>query len=205
MSKFIKRSMLILMILPLMACAQENAPFKEGEHYFTLDKEVATNSVDKIEVLELFWYGCPHCFALEPSLNAWRKTAADDVDFQRMPAVMGRGWDIHGRAYYAVQQLGALDKTHEALFSALHRSGAKLYDQIALAGFYAQYGVSEQDFNKAYGSFSVNSKLQKAKLQQKAYRARGVPAIIVNGKYRVGSQTDMLKVVDYLVMKERGL
>ena len=201
----LKRVVILLMILPVMACAQDKAPYKEGEHYFKLDKEVATTSGDKIEVLELFWYGCPHCYALEPRLNKWLETAPDDIAFQRMPAVMGRGWDVHGKAYYAVEQLGALERTHEALFAALHRTGAKLYDQASLAGFYAQQGVDAQEFNKAYASFSVNSKLQKARLQQQAYRARGVPAIIVNGKYRVGSQKDMLKVVDYLVDNERSL
>ena len=204
MKKIVRQLVMLLMFVPLVACAQEeNAPYKEGEHYFKLRDEVATKDPSKVEVLELFWYGCSHCFALEPRLKSWEKTIPDYVDFQRMPAVMGRGWDIHGRAYYAAEQLGLVEATHEALFNAIHRNRAPLFDNVALAGFYAQFGVDELTFNKAYKSFSVNSKVQQAQLKQRKYQARGVPAIIVNGKYRVDSQKDMLKVVDYLVEKER--
>ncbi len=204
----LKRAVLLLLIFPLAACA-ESDKYQEGDHYVQLSKPVATANADKVEVLELFWYGCPHCYALEPSLNKWVAEAPDYVEFKRMPGLMASSWLDHGKAYYAAEVLGVVDKTHEALFTAIHRYGQQLADQASLAGFYASQGVNEDEFNKVFSSFAVKSKINQAKAKQRNYRASGVPAIIVNGKYRVSTTMKagpqgLFDVVDFLVEKERS-
>lgn len=209
MLQIIKKSLLVLIMIPLIACAESGAKFVEGEHYVELPRSVATSASDgKIEVLELFWYGCPHCYQLEPRIERWLTDLPRDVEFVRMPAVMGRNWELHARAYYAAGLLGVLDQTHAPLFDAMHKKRERLYDQNSLAAFYARHGVKEADFNQAFKSFSVNSKIMKAKKRQRDYRATGVPAIIVNGKYRVGTtmkagDAGLFDVVEYLIKKER--
>jgi len=198
---------LSLVILPLGACADTNSPYKEGEHFVELPKPVSTVNPDKVEIVELFWYGCPHCYGLEPLLNDWLKTVPEDVEFVRMPALMARGWESHGRAYYTAEVLGVVDKTHKELFTAIHRERQQLMDQISLAAFYARHGVDEVDFNKTYNSFAVNSRVQQAVAKQRGYRATGVPAVIVNGKYRVGTTMKagakgMFDVIDWLIEQE---
>lgn len=209
MLQLVRKSLFLLIVLPLFACAQSDSVYQEGEHYVKLSQPVATSvPAGKIEVLELFWYGCPHCYQLEPRVEKWLADLPPDVQFVRMPAVMGRNWGVHARAYYAAELLGIADKAHAALFDAIHRKRELLFDPQSLGGFYSAYGVKASDFEQAYNSFSVNSKIMKATNKQKAYRATGVPAIIVNGKYRVGvamkgGEQELFDVVDYLVKKER--
>jgi thiol:disulfide interchange protein DsbA len=209
MLKLLRRAIFILLVLPLVACAESDR-FQEGDHYIKLSKSVATKSSGKIEVLELFWYGCPHCYSLEPSLNAWTAKLPSDVQFERMPAFMASGWEAQGRAYYTAEVLGVVEQTHEALFKAIHMYKQRMGSQKELSAFYASHGVDEARFNKAFKSFAVQSKINQAKLKQRDYRASGVPAIIVNGKYRI-SQTmkagaqGMFEVIDFLIAKERAL
>ena len=204
----LKRALLVLLVFPIVACA-EPARFQEGVHYVELPKAVSTGSSDKIEVLELFWYGCPHCYALEPTLNSWVDKKPSDVAFKRMPGLMARSWIDHGKAYYTAEALGVLDQTHEELFNAIHKFRKRISDQDSLAKFYASHGVDKDKFIKTFNSFSVKSKLNQALSKQKAYQASGVPAIIVNGKYRVSTtmaagQNGMFEVINFLVEKERA-
>ena len=164
---------------------------------------------DKIEVLELFWYGCPHCYAFEPYLQKWLAHKPADVAFRRMPAALNPGWKIHAAAYYVAEELGILDKVHEALFDAMHKEHKRLDTVDALADFFAKYDVSKESFLAAYNSFAVRAKMRHSEQQIKRYGVTGVPSIIVAGKYRTsatlagGSFDALLKVVDYLVDKER--
>ena len=208
MIRVLKKSLLMLLMIPLLACAEASGPYLEGEHYAELPDPVATGNSGKIEVLELFWYGCPHCYALEPRLEAWVEKLPQDVEFIRMPAVLARHWVTHARAYYAAALLGVEKETHSALFKAMHERRENISDQASLAAFFAKHGVEEKDFNQAFKSFSVSSKLQKAQMNQRKYRATGVPAIIVNGKYRVGmgmkgGDKELFDVVEFLINKER--
>lgn len=209
MLQLVKRSLFFILMMPLLACAESATNFKEGEHYVELSTPATTSAPEgNIEVVELFWYGCPHCFQLEPHIEHWLKESPNDVTFVRMPAVMGPGWELHARAYYAAALLGVEDKTHAPLFDAIHRKRENLFNQGALSAFYANYGVKPSEFDQALKSFSVNSKIMQAKNRQKDYRATGVPAIIVNGKYRVSTtmkagDKGLFDVVDYLIRKER--
>lgn len=209
MFKAAKRWLLCLLVIPMMACAQTDSPYKEGEHYIELSSSAATSDASKIEVVELFWYGCPHCYSLEPLVERWKAQVPSDVKFVRMPAVLNRTWEIHARAYYAAQALGVLKESHQDLFDALHKFRKPLISQESLAGFYTQYGVTEEDFNKAFKSFPVSGQISRVKKAQREYRTTGVPEFIVNGKYKVSGTmkagaSGLFDVVNYLIEKERA-
>lgn len=195
-------------LLLLTAHSAFAADWNPGQHYEGVSPPVRPDvAAGKVEVVELFWYGCPHCFAFEPSIEEWLKTKADYIEFKRVPAVFAKNWEVHARAYYATEQLGVTEKTHSALFEALHRDKAKLFTVDALAQFYARHGVAEADFRAAYDSFDVDSKTRNAIALTRKYGISGVPAVIVNGKYRssarkVGTYENLLKLVDFLAAKE---
>lgn len=182
----------------------------EGTHYQKLDTPVQTDSDGKIEVAEVFWYGCPHCYHFKPYVEAWEKTLPEDVKFVMLPAALGRSWEPHARAFYALEAMGDLNKVHDALFDALAGEHRSLETPEALAKFVAGYGVDAGTFIKNYNSFGVNARMQQAQSKIRGARITGVPAMLVNGKYKVsasmaGSHEAVLKVVDYLVDKERGM
>lgn len=184
------------------------ATFTEGVDYEILPQPGKVEVPGKQEVREFFWYGCPHCFQLEEPLEAWRKTLPADVNFIRTPAPMNSSWVPHAHAFYVAESLGKLDEVSEKLFNALHVKKEKVFSQDELATFFTQFGVSEQEFNKLYNSFSVRVKVRQAEALSKNYRLRGVPALVVNGKYLLKAQSgqssdSMLQVVQFLLDKER--
>lgn len=184
------------------------AEYSDGNGYTTIKNPVRTSDPSKIEVTEIFWYGCPHCYTLEPLVNAWKKDMASDIDFKYLPAVFGRGWLAHAKAFHIADLLGIESELRADLFNAIHVERRNLNSEDALADFFANYGVSENEFRKQYDSFAVNSRLSQADAKIRAYSARGVPGIIVNGKYLVSAQTangneNIFNVVNFLVEKER--
>jgi thiol:disulfide interchange protein DsbA len=208
MTRIWKAALCLLAVMAFGAHAQ-TPQWEEGQHYRELDTPVTTSSRDKIEVAEVFWYGCPHCFSFKPLIEAWEQDIADDVSFELIPAALGRTWESHARAFYTLQALGKLDETHDAMFNALARDRKELTDVESLADFVAQHGVDRDAFVKTFNSFGVNAKMQQASAKIRGARITGVPAMLVNGKYVVsasgaGSHEKMLEVVDYLVEKERS-
>lgn len=195
----------MLLSLPMAFAADQYSP---GHGYTVIASPVRTENPDKIEVTEVFWYGCPHCFHLEPISQEWQKHIPSDVDFHYMPAVFGRGWEAHARAYYVSELLGIHDKIHTPLFNAIHVEKQRLNTKETLAKFFEKFGVSEASFNKQYDSFAVNSRMSQADSKIRAYGIRGVPSLIVNGKYLVSAETaggsdNIFNVVDFLIEKER--
>ena len=183
--------------------------YVENTHYELVTPAQPTSSGDKVEVLELFWYGCPHCYQFEPYVQKWLKTKPANVEFGRIPGVFRPEWALFARAYYTQEALGVFDKTHEALFAAVHELKRKLETEDQLAAFFAENGVKDDDFRKAFRSFAVESKVRRAQEMSQRYGAKGVPTIIVNGKYRVGAtmpgvqtHANVFKVADYLIQKE---
>lgn len=184
------------------------AEFKAGEHYIELTTPAPTQNPDKVEVAELFWYGCGHCFQFEPVLQEWKKDLPEDVSFREVPALFGGVWNTHAQLFYTVQSLNKLEETHKAIFNAIHVEKKRLASEEEMIEFLEPYGISEEEFTKAWSSFGVRSKLAEAGRLAKAYRATGVPTLIVNGKYRieggmVGGFDKMLEVADFLVARER--
>jgi len=194
----------LLTVAAVPALAED---YVSGQHYQLVSPPQGTSTGDKVEVVELFWYGCPHCFQFEPVVDHWLENKPANVEFVRMPAVFARNWEVHARAYYACEQLGVLDKVHKPLFQALHVDKRRLFTQEELAAFFAELGVPEADFNTAYDSFDVDKKTRHAIAMTRAYGISGVPSLVVNGKYRssaqaAGTYEDLLKVVDHLAAKE---
>ncbi|RDL43354.1 thiol:disulfide interchange protein DsbA/DsbL [Marinomonas piezotolerans] len=199
-------ALILAFLLPLSgAWAQD---YSDGNGYTTIKNPVRTANPDKIEVVEIFWFGCPHCYALEPFTQAWKKNVAPDVEFSYMPAVFGRNWLAHAKAFHVASLLGIEEKVHTDLFNAIHQDGKRLNNEDDLAEFFTQYGVSEDEFRKQFNSFAVNSRLSQADAKIRGYGARGVPGIVVNGKYLVtaataGGNNRIYSVVDFLIEKER--
>ena len=202
---------MLVLLFPLMACAESTPTesYLPGKHYMVLDAPVRTRDATKIEVVEVFWHGCPHCYDFEPLVKAWKKTAGDDVDFWQSPAMWRANMNIHAQAFYTAKALGVLHQLNDALFTSLVVERKKLDDQDEVAALFAKYGVERADFDKAFNSFSVKSQVKQADARARSYQITGTPELIVNGKYRVsgrtaGSKEAMIKVVDYLIAKERA-
>ncbi len=199
----------LLWLLGSFALLQaQEADYQAGEHYIVLPAPATTADPEKIEVAELFWYGCGHCFQFDPIISEWKGNLAEDVSFREVPAMFGGAWNTHAQLFYTVESLGKLEETHSAIFAAIHQQNNRLADKDAMIELLADYDISADEFNKAWGSFGVRSKMEQATRLAKAYRATGVPTLIVNGKYRiegamVGGFDEMLKVAEFLVDKER--
>ncbi len=208
MTAILRVAVFVLATLSFGVQAQ-SAQFQEGEDYRALTNPVPTNSGDKIEVAEVFWYGCPHCYSFKPLIEKWEQDLPEDVAFELLPAALGQSWEPHARAFYTVKALDKFEQTHDALFDALARDRKPLNDAESLAEFLSEYGVDAEKFVKTYNSFGVNAKMQQAQARIRGARITGVPAMLVNGKYVVsaslaGSHERMLEVVDYLIEKERA-
>jgi thiol:disulfide interchange protein DsbA len=206
--KCLKRGVLVLFLPFFMVATACAEPYKEGEQYKALAQPQATASADKIEVVELFWYGCPHCYRLEPVIGNWLKNKPDDVEFVRMPAIVGPPWELLAKAYYTAEFLGVMDTVHYALIDAIHKDKKKVVDEAAVQAIFEAQGVSAEDFRNTFNSFAVAVKVNNARMMTKRYAISGVPTIIINGKYNTsgslaGSNENILKVVDYLVEQER--
>ena len=193
-----------LLITVSSSWAQE---FDEGIEYVKIDPPVKTSHPDKVVVTEMFWYGCPHCFRFEPYINKWKKNLPEGVIFEQVPSVLNPGWMEHARAFFALKMMGEVDKVHEKLFNAIHVKRMRLNNVDALADFVGKLGVDEKKFREYYHSFMVDSMIRKSRQKERKYGHRGVPSVIINGKYRTsasqaGSNARMIQVINYLVKQE---
>ena len=202
------RTMLAALIL--LFSANVMAAPQAGEEYRATAQALPTEQSGKIEVLELFWYGCPHCYHLEPQLAAWVKKLPQDVYFKRVPGLPQPAWAPMAKAYYAMEQLGVLEKLHGKLFEAIHKQRAlRPDDEAAVIDWITkQGGLDRKKVEAAFNSFSMNTKLMKAAQIFRASGATGVPALIIDGKYvssstMAGGNSQVLQVADYLIEKVR--
>ena len=184
--------------------------YVDGTHYETLANPVRTADPNKIEVTEVFWYGCPHCYAFEPLITSWEEKLPSDVAFVRSPGMWNPTMEVHAQIYYAAEALGIAEKIHPVAFNEIHQKRNYLQTEDAIRDMFVREGVAAADFDKAWKSFSVTSAVKRAGTRMRDYKVQGVPSLVVNGKYLVSAggavptQTDMLKVVDFLIQKERS-
>ena len=182
--------------------------FIEGTHYTRLDTPVQVRVPEgKIEVREFFWYGCPHCFKLEPYINKWEKP--ENVEFVTTPAVLGKNWVAHAYAYYALEALGKLDELHTVLFHALHTEKRRLLTIGQLAELFEHHGIKRAKFEEAVKSFLVDTQVKRAENLGKSYSISGVPTFVIGGKYKTspsmtGDYETFFKVVDFLIGQAGG-
>lgn len=201
--KFALKATLLTTMLSFATWAQAN--FVEGQDYKVLPNP-ETISGDVIVVREFFWYGCPHCYHLEPHMQKWAKTRPADVAFFQTPAAMNPVWEVGARGFYAAQQLDAQEKTHQMLFDAVHKDGDRniISSQQELGNWYASKGIDKAKFDSLYNSFAVTTKIERAKAAATRYGLSGVPAVVVHGKYVVsGEDAKVPQVVDFLINKVR--
>ena len=181
------------------------ANFVAGKDYTVLANPGKVDVPGKVEVREFFWYGCGHCFKLEPHMQAWLKTRPSYVNFVRTPAAMNPVWEANARGYYVAEALGKRRQIHLPMFHAIHDKGQQIFDQQSQAKFFVKYGIPEAQFNSMYNSFPVSAKIAESNKLAKQYQLTGVPAVVVNGKYVVqGEDAKVTQVVQYLVEKEKN-
>jgi thiol:disulfide interchange protein DsbA len=186
-----------------------NAEPAAGIEYIPLSPAQPTESGKNVEVIEFFWYRCPHCFRLEPDLSAWLKKKPKDVVFRRVPAVLSEPWAPLARAYYAMESLGLGEKLHERLFSAIHVEGKDMNNEGVLFAWMEAQGVNRQRFVDAYKSFAVSAKVNRARQMTREYGLEGVPTLVVDGRWRTdvskagGTHQALFTVVDHLIVKAR--
>ncbi len=182
--------------------------YELGVHYEQLRIPVVTQDPAKIEVVEMFSYMCVHCFNFDATVSEWARRQSSDVDFRREPAIFNKTWELLAQAFYASKALGVTEKTHDAMFEAIHTRNEDMRTPAKMAALFNKTaGVTEADFMRAFNSFSVRSKVQQADTRGRQYRIAAVPTLIVNGKYKVdgrmaGSNTGMLRIAEYLIKKE---
>lgn len=191
--------------------APTSARFKEGTHYQKIVPAQPTSvATGKVEVAEVFWYGCAHCFTLDPALESWRaKNKPAYVEFTRVPAMWNDAARMHARVFYTAELLGKLDELHSLIFREIHVSNNQLNTVDKIGAFFQQHGVSKEEFTKAFSSFAVESKLQRADLLNRRYRINSVPTMIVNGKYSLdegsaGGEPQLFGLIEELAAHEHG-
>jgi thiol:disulfide interchange protein DsbA len=193
-----KRFLAFLAVALLLA-----PPLATAQRYVELKPPQPTEAGGKIEVVEFFWYGCIHCYNLEPALEGWLKKLPPDAQFRRVPAVFNPRWEHDARIFYAFEALKLLDKLHRPFFDAIHQDRLRTDDPKALAQWLQRQGVDAQKFSDVMKSFSVHSKTQRAKLMTAGYKIDGTPAIAVDGRYTVSAGEGMLETVSQLIGQAR--
>ena len=191
---------------PAMAQARQ---FKEGKDFKRLDKPVAPDApAGKVDVIEFFWYSCPHCNAFEPTLDAWVKAAPKDLSIRRVPVAFNASFVPQQKLYYTLEGMGKLEALHAKVFRAIHVEKAKLAKDDEILAWVTQQGVDVAKFKEVYGSFSVANQVRRASQLQDSYGVEGVPSMGVAGKYytdgtMAGSKQTVLQVVEYLAATAR--
>ena len=204
------QTILSLFFSVLLFCGPGSADeqFVAGKHYEEIKPPLSTSAPPgQVEVLEFFWYGCPHCFEFEGHIAQWIKKQKSYVSFARVPAVFSDTWFSHAKAFYAAAELGILPKSHFALFKTLHIEGEKVYTEEAIVNFLTGFGVNQEKVRKTFDSFATTNRAKKAEALTKKAGLSGVPSIVINGKYRssarlAGGYDKLLELVTFLAAKE---
>jgi thiol:disulfide interchange protein DsbA len=187
-------------IAPAAVAQPQQAPF------LYVEPPIATDTPGKIEVVEFFWYECPHCYQLEPALEKWIPKLAKDVQFRRVPATFNERWILSARVFYALESMGIEDKLHKSLMDAIHRDRLRITDERQLTDWLARQGVDVAKFRAALTSFAVEGRLKRAMQLVRDSRIDGVPALMIDGRYLVAAQSSterMLATADALINEAR--
>lgn len=180
----------------------------EGRNYHRLQMPQPTEANGKVEVIEFFWYGCPHCMKFEPLLKAWVKKLPADVSFKEVPAILSESWAPGARLFYTLEAMGVLERVHDDVFAAMINQRLNLGNENVLFDWIANKGIDRKAFADTYKSFSIDAKVRRAAEMTQEYGFSGVPALVIGGKYSPGpelqSYQHMLEVADFLIAKNRA-
>jgi len=201
-------SLFFVAITAQVTAAPTQQFFQKGVHYKEVDGAQSSYQGEKVEVLELLWYGCQTCYVIQGGLENWVAGAGNTINYRRMPAVVHDNMMLLARAFYAAEVLGVMSKIHKPLFSAVHESRRQLVTETAVAEFFVEQGVAEKDFTRALNSAYVNGKIRRSRIMSQRYGIQGAPSIIVDSKYLVDpslvrSPEEFIDVVGFLVNKVR--
>lgn len=202
-------------LLALGASAAPDNP-KSGVDYRTLEKAQPTDGGKRVEVIEFFWYSCPHCNSLEPALNDWVAKQGDKIAYKRVPVAFRDSMAPQQKLYYTIEAMGLIDKLHHKVFQAIHVQRKPLDTEAAITTFMVNEGIEKQKFLNVFNSFGVQSKTRRASQLQQAYQIDGVPLLAVEGRYltspaivgaSIGSRADPVlhaatfQVLDWLIAR----
>ncbi len=193
---------------------QQKFKYEEGTHYTRfVPTQPTMGGPDKVEVAEFFWFGCPHCYDLEPYMNQWEATMPANVRLVRIPVAWNRAAALHAKLYYTGEALGTMgaiddpDAFRNAVFAEFHQRGNRLLSEDSMKRLAARFGASEEDFESAWNSFDVDRKMKMAQDLASRYSIDAVPAIVVNGKYKTGASltggnANLIEAIDELIARE---
>ncbi|MBS0425235.1 MAG: thiol:disulfide interchange protein DsbA/DsbL [Proteobacteria bacterium] len=192
----------------LITLSSANAEIVEGKDYTVLTKPQPAEGGNKIEVLEFFWYGCPHCYSLHPHLKSWLANLPSDVSFQYVPAIFRPNWVPAAKLFYTIETLGITGSLHEKIYDAIHRDKIDLNNESVLFDWIEKQGIDRKKFENTYQSFGVQNQVSKSTQMSRQYELTGVPALVINGKYLTkskmgGTPQDTIKTLDALLEKVR--
>ena len=196
-----------VLLLLFFSCAQAEE-YVPGRHYEILDNPTITRNPSKVEVVEVFWFGCNHCYSLESYIQPWKRNLPNDVDFWKSHITWNAQAETHARLFYSAKALGIEEKAIPAAFTAIWREGRNLLGNSEVEYFFKGFGIEKERYLSVSNSFGVNNAVKQANNRMRQWAVTGVPTIIVNGKYK-GSGTreigtsKLLEVVDFLIEKER--
>jgi thiol:disulfide interchange protein DsbA len=210
MSSIIRFFTILLLFLNLgfTGISGVHAEPAEGRDYAVLLNPQPTASGDNIEVLEFFWYGCPHCYKLHPLIRTWLKTKSKDVSFQYIPTIFRKSWIPGAKTFYTLEILGKRDEFHNKIYDAIHIEKIDLATEELLFNWIEKQGVDRKKFISVYNSFSVVNKSSQSSQMSEKYGLKGVPSLVVNGKYLIsgrmgGTPEETIKTLDQLINKVR--
>ena len=196
-----------VLLLLFFSCAQAEE-YVPGRHYEILDNPTITRNPSKVEVVEVFWFGCNHCYSLESYIQPWKKNLPNDVDFWKSHITWNAQAETHARLFYSAKALGIEEKAIPAAFTAIWRERRNLLGNSEVEYFFKGFGIEKERYLSVSNSFGVNNAVKQANNRMRQWAVTGVPTIIVNGKYKVSGTREigtskLLEVVDFLIEKER--
>ena len=196
-----------LLLLLFFSCTQAEE-FVAGRHYEILDNPTVTRNPSKVEVVEVFWFGCNHCYALESYIQPWKRNLPNDVDFWKSHITWNAQAETHARLFYSAKALGIEEKAVPAAFTSIWREGRNLLGNSEVEYFFKGFGVEKERYLSVSNSFGVNNAVKQADNRMRQWAVTGVPTLIVNGKYKVSGTREigtskLLDVVNFLIEKER--
>lgn len=194
--------------LSLVGISTAHSEIVEGRDYIVLESHQPTGNKSSIEVIEFFWYGCPHCNELHPHIDNWRRNAPADIEFRYVPVVFRTNWAAGAKTFYAMEVLGMTKELHDKVYQAIHRDKIDLSREATLFDWIEKQGVERQQFINAYNSFSVQNQVARTSQMIRQYQLTGVPALAVDGRYLTsgkmsGTPRDTIQILDELINKVR--
>jgi len=198
-------SILIMLTASVIASAQTS-----GDLYTTIRPAQPTQTdASRVEVVEIFYYGCIHCYSYEPHMLKWLQNKPANVEFRRMPAVFAKNQIPLAKAYYTAEKLGVLDQIHHALFEAINKNKRNIFEHDAIKSFFVEQGVNADDFSRVYNSMEISTKVRQAEVMARNYRIPHTPVLVINGKYltspsMAGNISNLENTLNSLIVKEGG-